>query len=348
MSDAPLALSTAVPAVAVEDDGYEAICATMMESARGRRFLQEYARRNRNADTRLVLDAVERIEAVIRGEAPQPARQGLRAELVEIAKLTADARAEIAEKCAQALAASTLRGPHDHGIAKAAEVLQELDRRINALLEPGSDSPQAATDAAEARHGSTPPAFETPAPAADRETVAENLAAAEVDWVQAAEPLGERETRPVATAAAKLTDFLLAPLPPPVSRASTAIRLRQRRSSSCRGGGAGRSARRAQGDVRRGTDRAVHVTEDEDAELARRSLCTTVPPRPNRRQLRFRCWNGSRPRVRTAAVATAVAPRPSDQALPNAPPPAGEGATDAPSVSQRLEDMRIAIAALME
>ncbi len=33
-----------------------------METARGRWFLTEYAKRNRNADTRMVLDAVERIE----------------------------------------------------------------------------------------------------------------------------------------------------------------------------------------------------------------------------------------------------------------------------------------------
>src|SRR4029450_12903394 len=33
-----------------------------METSRGRWFLTEYAKRNRNADTRMVLDAVARIE----------------------------------------------------------------------------------------------------------------------------------------------------------------------------------------------------------------------------------------------------------------------------------------------
>jgi hypothetical protein len=44
---------------------YEAIASAFMETARGRWFLGEYAKRNRNADTRLVLDAVERIEATL-------------------------------------------------------------------------------------------------------------------------------------------------------------------------------------------------------------------------------------------------------------------------------------------
>jgi hypothetical protein len=42
---------------------YAAIVATVTQTARGRWFLAEYARRNRNADTRMVLDAVARIEA---------------------------------------------------------------------------------------------------------------------------------------------------------------------------------------------------------------------------------------------------------------------------------------------
>ena len=67
MADEPFALSTVPPALPAQGD-YDAICATVMESARGRWFLQEYARRNRNADTRVVLDAIERIEAVIRGD----------------------------------------------------------------------------------------------------------------------------------------------------------------------------------------------------------------------------------------------------------------------------------------
>ncbi len=44
------------------EEDYDAISEAFMETARGRWFLGEYAKRNRNADTRMVLDAVERIE----------------------------------------------------------------------------------------------------------------------------------------------------------------------------------------------------------------------------------------------------------------------------------------------
>jgi hypothetical protein len=44
------------------EEDYDAISEAFMETARGRWFLGEYAKRNRNADTRLVLDAVARLE----------------------------------------------------------------------------------------------------------------------------------------------------------------------------------------------------------------------------------------------------------------------------------------------
>src|SRR5438874_9170468 len=44
------------------EEDYEAIRDAFMETSRGRWFLSEYAKRNRNADTRMVLDAVARIE----------------------------------------------------------------------------------------------------------------------------------------------------------------------------------------------------------------------------------------------------------------------------------------------
>src|SRR5258707_1135363 len=47
------------------EEDYEAIREAFMETARGRWFLDEYAKRNRNADTRMVLDAVARIEQTV-------------------------------------------------------------------------------------------------------------------------------------------------------------------------------------------------------------------------------------------------------------------------------------------
>lgn len=66
MADDPFALSpiAARPTLPTEAD-YQAICEAFVETSRGRWFLDEYARRNRHADTRQVLDAVERIEATL-------------------------------------------------------------------------------------------------------------------------------------------------------------------------------------------------------------------------------------------------------------------------------------------
>src|SRR6185436_6085730 len=63
MADEAFAISP-ISARAVEpgEADYDAISAAFMETSRGRWFLGEYARRNRNADTRMVLDAVARIE----------------------------------------------------------------------------------------------------------------------------------------------------------------------------------------------------------------------------------------------------------------------------------------------
>ena len=52
-----------VPAPApFSDADYEMIAAAVLETARGRWFLAEHARRNRHADTRLVLEAIEKLE----------------------------------------------------------------------------------------------------------------------------------------------------------------------------------------------------------------------------------------------------------------------------------------------
>lgn len=47
------------------EQDYDAIREAFMETARGRWFLGEYAKRNRNADTRMVLDAVAKIEEAL-------------------------------------------------------------------------------------------------------------------------------------------------------------------------------------------------------------------------------------------------------------------------------------------
>jgi hypothetical protein len=96
MADEPLALSTFASPPPAESE-YEAICAAVMGSARGRWFLEEYARRNRNADTGLVLAAIARIENVIRGTHDQQPDLSFRVDLLEMARTITQTRAEVAE-----------------------------------------------------------------------------------------------------------------------------------------------------------------------------------------------------------------------------------------------------------
>src|SRR3954466_2941527 len=63
MADEAFALSPISARAAMPGEAdYDAISEAFMETSRGRWFLTEYAKRNRNADTSMVLDAVARIE----------------------------------------------------------------------------------------------------------------------------------------------------------------------------------------------------------------------------------------------------------------------------------------------
>src|SRR5215831_689356 len=84
-----------VPAPISEAD-YEAIEGAVMETVRGRWFLAEYARRNRHADTTMLLAALDRIEAVLGGERSVQSVDRVRFDLVEMAKAIARTKAEIA------------------------------------------------------------------------------------------------------------------------------------------------------------------------------------------------------------------------------------------------------------
>jgi len=75
MADAAFALSPphAQPASPTDAD-FQAFSEAFMETTRGRWFLAEFARRNRNADTAMVLDAVARIERSLAAQKVQQAQ----------------------------------------------------------------------------------------------------------------------------------------------------------------------------------------------------------------------------------------------------------------------------------
>ena len=83
-------------AAPMSDTDYEAIEAAVVETHRGRWFLAEYARRNRQADTTMLLSAIERLEAAVRGEPASQSVDRIRFDLVEMAKAISRTKAEIA------------------------------------------------------------------------------------------------------------------------------------------------------------------------------------------------------------------------------------------------------------
>jgi chemotaxis protein CheZ len=78
------------------DADYEMIAAAVLETARGRWFLAEHARRNRNADTRLVLDAIERLERLIAQRGQPLETDRVRFDLVEMMNAITRTKSEIA------------------------------------------------------------------------------------------------------------------------------------------------------------------------------------------------------------------------------------------------------------
>jgi chemotaxis regulatin CheY-phosphate phosphatase CheZ len=116
-----------VPAGVTEAD-YEAIEGAVMETARGRWFLAEYARRNRHADTTMLLKALDRIEGAIRGERSVDAVDRIRFDLVEMSKSIARTKAEIAAIKPDA---------EHHG--KFGEASEELDSIVQATETATSD-----------------------------------------------------------------------------------------------------------------------------------------------------------------------------------------------------------------
>ncbi len=85
MANEPLALAIRPPEAPPEDE-FLALCAALSSSGRGRAFLAEYARRNRQADTEALLAAIAQIEARLQTDASaaQRLRDDLRMLLIAI------------------------------------------------------------------------------------------------------------------------------------------------------------------------------------------------------------------------------------------------------------------------
>src|SRR5215471_6710046 len=95
MTDEPFSPSPSAPPPPTEAD-YEAIAAAVMGTVRGRWFLAEFAKRNRNADSGLILDRIDRIEKLLHAPPAVSPAERVRIDLVEMAKAIARTRSEIA------------------------------------------------------------------------------------------------------------------------------------------------------------------------------------------------------------------------------------------------------------
>jgi hypothetical protein len=145
MADEAFALSPIHARAALPTDAdYDAIQEAFMETSRGRWFLTEYAKRNRNADTRMVLDAVERLEAGLASQRAQAETAAAEAAAVQVAAVqaavqqAAAAQAEIQQAAAAQAAAVQAAPPVDiwPELAKAftrarMEIAQRLVRDSN-------------------------------------------------------------------------------------------------------------------------------------------------------------------------------------------------------------------------
>jgi hypothetical protein len=80
------------PEPLLSDEDYGAIESAVMETARGRWFLAEYARRNRNADTEAVLSAVRRLERLVQSAGSFDTRAEVNRGMADIAQAIAAAQ----------------------------------------------------------------------------------------------------------------------------------------------------------------------------------------------------------------------------------------------------------------
>jgi len=143
----PISASSALPSEA----DYHAISEAFMETSRGRWFLKEYARRNRNADTAMVLEAVERIEGVLAAQ-KQPAPTAPIAETIAAVRTIVESARSTAAEALAGLNAEDARAPTRKGLRIILEIawrLREIgyDNRICDILETQANTIGANQDA---------------------------------------------------------------------------------------------------------------------------------------------------------------------------------------------------------
>ena len=223
MAEEAFALSpiSARPNVPGEAD-YDAIREAFMETARGRWFLNEYAKRNRHADTGMVLEAVARIEAGLKAQKQTPVGLSLSQALGSIRSALRQAKATAIESLPRHDTDDTLTAARNGAriVREIAWTLRECgaDVRICDLLDTQvtaieAGQPNAGDDGREAVLASYDVLMQTIEQLADGGTTAA-AAGAETDTPPAAEMPMPDEAR------ASVTPLFKAPAPDHVAEAA--------------------------------------------------------------------------------------------------------------------------------
>jgi hypothetical protein len=117
---------------------YEAIEAAVMETARGRWFMVEYAKRNRQADTLQLLGAIQRIERVVGLGVQETSRE---ANLIEAAALISDLRADLERISGRTEArASGLAAQIEKAAGSVLAATESIQETAWSLRETGADT----------------------------------------------------------------------------------------------------------------------------------------------------------------------------------------------------------------
>jgi hypothetical protein len=129
MADEAFALSPiSARATQPSEQDYDAIREAFMETSRGRWFLGEYAKRNRNADTRMVLDAVARIEEALAAQKQPAFDNGLADAIAAIRAAVGEARAAASAALGELALAENLAPAR-----KGARVIREIAWRLREI-----------------------------------------------------------------------------------------------------------------------------------------------------------------------------------------------------------------------
>jgi len=138
------ALRRDAAAIQVAEDDYQSFCEALGASARGRAFLAEYARRNRHADTEVVLEALNRLEETARTHKPAAEADRIRQDLRALLDTLRTAKPQT-ENSPSAIKAATLSALIDFTQARLEALVTMPDdlRALEALAEvPPPEQPE--------------------------------------------------------------------------------------------------------------------------------------------------------------------------------------------------------------